>query len=1310
MKVRKQLKTYFASAIALTATAVALQGAVVTFQEGVDDYIGTQDTQLREASATTDHGQDPSVGVDQSDSDLPIHALIRFDNVFGNGPGQIPLGENINSATLTLFSTEVDAPSTDTINVHRMLQTWEESCTWASCFGGDGIQPNDSEALSTIDASFVPDFPAPPPTRMRTIDVTSAVAAWADGQPNFGWTLLPTGGGGYDIDSSERATTNTRPLLTIDFGEVTCPSFTEHPQSSNVVQGRSYTMSVEVTGTGPLSFQWIKDGLDILDATNSTYTITNMAIGDAGTYIVRASNDCGSTNSNPATVGFISDSEPPVFVRARADAAGTSVTLTFDEALDFAGGAASGPEDTFNYLIQTQAGGAGPIVATATRGADDMTVILGLGSALQEGVNYKVVLSDINGDPTTVCDPFMNCMAAGEEVLIPSQLQVMELDHVWRYLQDGTDQGTAWRETGFNDSGWPFGPGVLGQETVGTAVPLLMTDLMSQQEGGPQTIYFRAVFNLPVDPSEILGLRMRFLLDDGAVVHLNGQEAFRLGVPANQTFTTGASRTVGDADFEMTELPITNLVAGQNVIAVEVHQSGGNSSDIVWGAELFALVEDLPSGVPMITDHPQSQTVDEGSSVTFSVAATGALPFSFQWRKDGVNIMSATNSSFTIAVVSTDDEGAYDVVVSNAEGSDTSNPATLAVNPDTITPTIVSARADAAGTNVTVTFSEPLNFSSPGVGPEDPSNYLIQTQTGGAGPTVATAMRGADDMTVILDLGTPLQDDVNYKLVLSDINGDPTTICDPFGNCIPAGEEVIIPSELQVMQFNHMWRYLEDGTDQGTAWRDTGFNDTGWPSGLGVLGQETDGPSVALIMTDLMSMSEGGPRTTYFRAVFDLPVPPSELFELRMRFLLDDGAVVYLNGQEAFRVAVPADQTFATEGTRNVGNANFETTTLPTTNLVSGPNVIAVEVHQNGDNSSDIVWGAELFALVAAVDPDLTRPTVVSAFGSPDLTTITITFSEGMDPTSAQNTANYSLAPVGSGAGLAINSATLVDPTTVVLNTAARTFGQDYNLTISNVSDDAEALNVIDPNPTVVVIGSDQTILVPFDATWRYETANLNDTGWQTPAFNDTGWQQGQGLFGLETTAATLAALCDGAIRTPIALTNPTGEFRITYYFRTTVNVPAIPAGAIYVLCHAVDDGAVFYVDGVEVGSFNMTNSMPRYEDFAGPAGEASSQSLELSTLTPGSHVIAVEVHQSNEGSSDALFGAELQAVFPTSLTISRAGAGQVTLTWSDPSWILVASAEVTGPYTPIAGATSPFTTATTGTMRFFQLRYNCCP
>lgn len=91
---------------------------------------------------------------------------------------------------------------------------------------------------------------------------------------------------------------------------------------------------------------------------------------------------------------------------------------------------------------------------------------------------------------------------------------------------------------------------------------------------------------------------------------------------------------------------------------------------------------------PTITTQPASQTVTAGGSATFSVAASGTAPLSYQWKLGGTNLAGATGASLSLTSVQSANAGTYTVVVTNSAGSVTSNGATLIVNaaPTPVTP------------------------------------------------------------------------------------------------------------------------------------------------------------------------------------------------------------------------------------------------------------------------------------------------------------------------------------------------------------------------------------------------------------------------------------------------------------------------------------------------------------------------------------------------------------------------------------------------------------------------------------------------
>src|SRR6185295_10965750 len=87
---------------------------------------------------------------------------------------------------------------------------------------------------------------------------------------------------------------------------------------------------------------------------------------------------------------------------------------------------------------------------------------------------------------------------------------------------------------------------------------------------------------------------------------------------------------------------------------------------------------------------------------------------------------------------------------------------------------------------------------------------------------------------------------------------------------------------------------------------------------------------------------------------------------LRLRHVIDDGVVLYLNGVEILRTGLPDGLVSSIEpAVRNVGNAVYEGPfTVSASSLLRGTNVLAAEVHQFNASSTDVIFGLSLDALV----------------------------------------------------------------------------------------------------------------------------------------------------------------------------------------------------------------------------------------------------------------------------------------------------------------------------------------------------------
>ena len=163
------------------------------------------------------------------------------------------------------------------------------------------------------------------------------------------------------------------------------------------------------------------------------------------------------------------------------------------------------------------------------------------------------------------------------------------------------------------------------------------------------------------------------------------------------------------------------------------------------------------------------------------------------------------------------------------------------------------------------------------------------------------------------------------------------------------------------------WRYLDDGSDQGTAWRTVSFVDTAWRSGAAQLGfGDGDEATVLAYGADPAAKHV----TTYFRRSFQVS-DPAAFGSLNLRLLRDDGAVVYLNGTEVFRTNMPAgtigSATLASTAIAGAAESSFVAAAISPALLMTGTNVLAVEVHQSDRASSDLSFDLELTGGASAV-------------------------------------------------------------------------------------------------------------------------------------------------------------------------------------------------------------------------------------------------------------------------------------------------------------------------------------------------------
>ena len=484
----------------------------------------------------------------------------------------------------------------------------------------------------------------------------------------------------------------------------------------------------------------------------------------------------------------------------------------------------------------------------------------------------------------------------------------------------------------------------------------------------------------------------------------------------------------------------------------------------------------------------------------------------------------------------------------------------------------------------------------------------------------------------------------SYTLsALETVSGFPTFIHPFFANPATVGPSAVnmdfivgtSAPPVTLVATGAVWKYLDTGTDQGTAWIATNFNDTAWASGPAELGYgEGDEATVISYGPDANAKYT----TTYFRRTFTV-ANAAALTNITVSLLRDDGGIVYLNGVEIFRSNMPAGAvTYATFASGSIDDQVFFSGSVPPGILVSGTNVLAVELHQSDLTTSDASFDLSLTAdstasIVQGSIVYLSAPESGSAFTSPTNLALSaialatsgsftnVEFFDGAVKLGEDATVPFSFAWNGVPTG----SHTL---TARAKNTGGIT-----------VTSGPVSITVTLPSsaPPAVAL-----TLISTGANWRYLAgASAAPANWATAAFSDTGWPAGNAELGFGDGGE--ATVIDGG---------PAATRYATVYFRHafTVNDPAAVTNLTLQLKR--DDGAVVYLNGLELLRDNMPLGAIAYGTLATNAADDGASfftfALNPASLAVGSNMVAVEVHQSALNSSDLSFDLGLDALAST--------------------------------------------------------------
>ena len=243
--------------------------------------------------------------------------------------------------------------------------------------------------------------------------------------------------------------------------------------------------------------------------------------------------------------------------------------------------------------------------------------------------------------------------------------------------------------------------------------------------------------------------------------------------------------------------------------------------------------------------------------------------------------------------------------------------------------------------------------------------------------------------------------------------------------------------------------------------------------------------------------------------------------------------------------------------------------------------------------------------------------------------------------------------------------------------------------------------------------------------SWKWNTNNLSATNWMARTYVDTNWSSGPGLLYLEDNAAINPKNTPLPPNNGVPINGTIFPFP-TYYFRTSFTCSNNPAGATLLFTNRIDDGAVFYLNGVEIQRVRMNAGAVTYATLANlsacnGSGDATCEDVFtisgnlITNLVIGTNILAAEVHQINTTSSDIVFGAALAGNFLVSTTprpqldISRTG-NITTLSWAGSGFTLQQTPQISLPtnvWTDVPGPiiTSPFSVTNPPATKFYRLR-----
>ena len=544
------------------------------------------------------------------------------------------------------------------------------------------------------------------------------------------------------------------------------PVISNQPVTQTKIETGKVTFSVSVTGPGPYTYQWRKNGIVIAGATTSTFKLVDLALSDAGNYGVVITNYVGSTTSATATltvnaIPVVTSLSPTRQVIAAGQSVNLSVTATGTGSLSYQwthdglpiAGATSAALSVTNFTRQAAgyylvhitdstgtrisnpmflifAPGTGPSPVTQIRGwginnLSQIDIPSGLTDAVAVAAREYNPLA-LKADGTAVSwGTYVNPVPAGITGLVAIAAGA---DHAAAVKSDGTV--VAWGNNTNGQTNVPAGLSDVVAVACGSAHTLaLKNDGTVIAWGAQPSLWYSSNGEaiVPTGLKNVVAIAAgnffsAALRSDGTIISWGGDPVYRAGLDEltgirliaagshhillrkfdgtvvrwSQNNSTGSAPVVdlayGATAFGPGSTHSLALKSDGTVIAwmepswtdsgqTTVPEGLPNVFALACGRDFSLALRDASAdAAPSLSTLP-ARIVVEDQSTTWTVIATGAGPFTYLWRKNGVDITGATSKTLTLNHVLPADAGSYDVVVTNYKGTTASNAAALSVLP-----------------------------------------------------------------------------------------------------------------------------------------------------------------------------------------------------------------------------------------------------------------------------------------------------------------------------------------------------------------------------------------------------------------------------------------------------------------------------------------------------------------------------------------------------------------------------------------------------------------------------------------------------